>query len=737
MTRFFLFPLIYLSVFVTGSAGLIYQVTWQKYLQRLLGSDNIATAIILGVFLGGLSLGYYLCGILTTRIRNHLRAYAVLELIIGGWCLLFPVFFDQINALSASWGFHYPFWIIIQGMIASFILMGIPTICMGGTIPFLTRALTTHLAKATAVNSLVYAVNTAGAFAGALLAGFYLIPAYGLPLTIMGASLINILTFLFFYGISKYRNNFNLEDPPAADSHPPQPPPAAESDGHISVFALYATAFLSGFYVMTLENVFIRLAALSFGSSSYSFSLIISIFIFCIAVGSFFVSRLRVIRANYLFINQLAIALGLAAIYLGLDSMPYLAHLIRISFQSNMAGFWSYYLALFLILLTILFLPVSLMGATLPLIFHGLRRDMATLGKHAGYIFSCNTLGSLLGSLAGGVLLFSLFDIPAVYLVAVMLAALSALLLATRLGRNYLLPAGALLSLILIMLITSPFYDKSHFKLGTFRSTGVLDFSFAGPKVFFEKFSLGRMIFYRDGVTATVSVLEDNREDREGRKGKAIIVNGKSDSHTIGDTHTLKLLAHLPLLLSQRIEDVLIIGMGTGVTAGEATLYPEVKRIDVAEISPQVIEAQAHFRDFNRDLLKDSRVSIMLGDALRIMTRSEKKWDVIISEPSNPWTAGVDQLFTREFYRKAKGQLQENGLFLQWLHLYSADMKMLGMVFNTLQQEFPHIRVFFGNPKDLLILASSSPLGEENIRNAERVLAGNAKVRDSLQELNK
>ncbi len=207
-------------------------------------------------------MGYYLCGILTTRIRNHFRAYAILELIIGGWCLLFPVFFDQINALTASWSFRYPYWTVIQGLACSFLLMGIPTICMGGTIPFLTRALATRLAKATEVNSLVYAVNTAGAFAGALLADFYLIPAYGLPLTMMGASLINILTFLFFYGISKYWQNFNLEDPSSGEGDSAATSPV-DADRPVALFALYATAFLSGFYVMTLENVIIRLAALS------------------------------------------------------------------------------------------------------------------------------------------------------------------------------------------------------------------------------------------------------------------------------------------------------------------------------------------------------------------------------------------------------------------------------------------------------------------------------------------
>lgn len=735
MNRLFLIPLIYLFVFVTGSAGLIYQVVWQKYLQRLLGSDNIATAIILGVFLGGLSIGYWLCGLLSARVRNHFRAYAILEFLIGAWCLVFPVFFDRIESLTASWSFQYPFWIIIQGLIASFILMGIPTVCMGATIPFLTRALTVRLAAATHVNSLVYAVNTAGAFVGVILAGFFLVPAYGLPLTIMSASLINIVVGLFFYGLAKYRANFNLEVPaPALDPLAEQEAVAPRCD--IPLFALYATAFLSGFYVMSLENVLIRLSALSFGSSSYSFSLVVAIFIFCIALGSFAVNRLKVIRKGYLFINQLVIALGLTAIYFLLDLWPYFAHLIRAGFQSNIVGFWLYYLALFLGLFTLLILPVAMMGATLPLIFHNMRRDLATVGLHAGYIFSCNTLGSLLGSIIGGVLFFSVFDIPSVYLLSVILATLSAILLAPGLGRRYLIPACSLFLLVLFLAVWTPFYEKSHFRLGTFRNTQLTNVSLSGPEVFFREFSKTNLIYYRDGVTATVAVLEDLRVDSRGAKGKAIIVNGKSDSHTIGDACTLKLLAHLPLLLSPSARDILIIGLGTGVTAGEATLYPEIKQIDVAEMSAEVVLAQEHFRDFNRNLLADSRVQIHLGDALRIMERGEKKWDVIISEPSNPWTAGVDQLFTREFYQKAKLRMKENGIFVQWLHTYSADNMMLGLVFNSMVKEFPYVRAFVGNPQDILILASTTPLTAANVALAEKTLAANKPVADSLRELN-
>ncbi len=194
---------IYFFILLTGAAGLIYQVTWQKYLSRLLGSDSVATAIILATFLGGLSLGYYLCGKLTTRVKRHFIAYAFLEGIIGLWCLFFPYIFRSVDYFTKYWGFSPPIMIIFQGVLCSILLMGVPTICMGGTIPFLTRGISKNLLEATRVHATVYGVNTAGAFLGTLLAGFYLIPNYGLPATMVKTSILNLGAFFFFLILPK------------------------------------------------------------------------------------------------------------------------------------------------------------------------------------------------------------------------------------------------------------------------------------------------------------------------------------------------------------------------------------------------------------------------------------------------------------------------------------------------------------------------------------------------------
>lgn len=727
---------IYFFIFLTGAAGLIYQVTWQKYLSRLLGSDSVATAIILATFLGGLSLGYYLCGKLTTRIKKHFIGYALLEGIIGVWCLFFPHLFKGVNYVTKYWSFSPPIMIICQGILCSVLLMGVPTICMGGTIPFLTRGISKNLVEATKVHATVYGVNTAGAFAGALLAGFYLVPRHGLPMTMVNTSFLNFAAFLFFLATPRLLKPIEFPGEPSKiiDEAVSEISPALP---RFPAFLLYSIAFLSGFYVMSLENVLIRITNLSLGSSSYSFSIIVSVFILSIAAGSFVVGSLKQISRWLLYVNQIFISIFLLIIFITLDKWPYWAHLIRISFQSNIVGFWGYYVYVFLGLALILILPIGLMGATVPIIFHELKRDLTKVGQHSGMILSWNTAGNLTGSLIGGIVLYYFLNNRGVFLTAASLAALSACLAGWHLSKKYVLPAVPLLIIICYMGFFPSLYNQSHFITGTFRFRTPLNFSFGGLNNFFNKLNEGfEVVYYNDGPTATVAVTKDRKNfPLFDKKSMALFVNGKSDSSTIGDIYTIKLLAHIPALLAEKRNNVMVVGLGTGVTAGELILYPDIERIDVAEISPSVVEALPYFHQFTHAVHRDPRVKIHIGDAFRIIGRSQKKWNIVISEPSNPWVTGVDSLFTREFYRLVKNHLSENGVMMQWAHTIIASPRMIEMILNTIQQEFKYSHVFLGG-SDLLILASNKPVSCRNLIQAEAVLKNNEKVKQSLQDIN-
>ncbi|QTA92402.1 fused MFS/spermidine synthase [Desulfonema magnum] len=739
--------LVYTVVFITGLTGLVYQVAWQKYLGRLLGSDTIATATILAVFLGGLSLGYYICGRFTTQVRNQFKAYAVLEGIIGIWCLNFPMVFKVVESLTREWHFSPPPVMILQGFFCSVILMGIPTICMGGTIPFLTRGLSGHIGEATRIHASVYAVNTAGAFIGTLLAGFYLIPNHGLPVTVKGTAFLNLGAFLFFYFIPGKGQGARGEGEPALSN------PQSQITNHKlqitnrkSPAILCAIAFLSGFYVMTLENVLIRISNLSFGSSSYSFSLIVSVFILSIAMGSYVVGRLKDIPRHLLFTNQLLITITLLIVYLSLDTWPYWAHLIRGSFPSDISAFSTYYLNVFAALALILILPIGLMGATVPIAFHEIKRDLKNVGKHSGILFSLNTIGNLVGSLVGGIFFYYYFNNARVFLCAALLAAISTFLATVEKIRNpkirnqkSKLLSLALIITVLVFFIWAPFYDEDHFMVGTFTQKRLLSYSQDGPDDFFRKWNSKRDLkFYKDGPMATVAVTEHPYPPGSptAQKSLSIVVNGKSDSSTIGDAYLLKLLAHLPALLAEKRENTMVVGLGTGVTAAELTLYPDIESIDVAEISPSVVEVLPYFREFTYDLHLNPKARILMGDAFRILKRSEKKWDIILSEPSNPWVTGVDLLFTQEFYKLVREHLTENGILAQWIHTYFADPSMLGMIINTVSQEFDQCRVFMATPGDMILLASDKSFSLRDIRKAQETLNTNEAVRASLDKIN-
>lgn len=219
---------------------------------------------------------------------------------------------------------------------------------------------------------------------------------------------------------------------------------------------------------------------------------------------------------------------------------------------------------------------------------------------------------------------------------------------------------------------------------------------------------------------------------RGRRRPLAIFVNGKSDSNTFGDRETLRLSAHIPGLWARRRSNVMIIGLGTGCTAGEFTLYPDVQRIDVAEISPTVIEALPLFRLWNRNVAEDPRLHVEQGDALRVLRRTKKIWDIVVSEPSNPWVTGTDQLFSREFYHLVRGHLTKDGFLLQWVQAYSIDREGFGIIMNSLKTEFRNVYLFRGTTGDILVLANDRKLAREDRLRAEASWQELDEVRASL-----
>lgn len=694
--------------FLTGFTALIFQNTWHRYLNYLLGSQSQATAMILAVFLGGMSIGYFLYGHLSQKFPHHLfKIYGATEIFIGVWAIFSPAIFQIIFEVKID-GF-------LTELGLSLVLIGLPTILMGGTIPVLTQALSQDLNSATRVHSQIYAFNTFGAALGSFVAGFYLLPTLGLPLSLFYMGLINVLTGIIFYSLENF-----LWKEKTILSEPASPVEKTEASPFKWVWVV---VFISGFVTLGLEVLLIRLVGLSIGASSYAFSIIVGIFVFCIALGGWVVGTFKKIS-----IQAIGFLLGLTGIsllllYRSIETWPYYSYVIRALFSRAPHAFSIYHATVSLVIAGALLVPILLCGSALPLCFNFVKRSFNSLGSKAGSLYAVNTLGCALGSLLAGYYLLFWFNISEIFLFLIYLIAFSGILSLgfswKQMGKS---PQLGLLAVFLVFLVAlsqqSP-WDNQRFSKGTFRSFGTLSPTFELFKVAADKLPL---MFYRDGPSATVSVIGDPIDKKERTENIAILVNGKVDAHTSGDLVTMQLTGHIPILFAENPEKVCVIGFGSGVTAGVAGLYKDVRKIDLVEINPAVIEAGRLFQTFNYQALTNPKIRVLLSDAFRHFRNVSDPYDVIISEPSNPWMVGVENLYTREFYQLANSRLSENGVFLQWFHGYSFSLKAAALVLNTFRSIFPYYHVFNFQNTDFAILGSKTPIDYGRLKIMEQRL---------------
>jgi predicted membrane-bound spermidine synthase len=689
---------------LTGFSGLTYEVAWEKYLATLVGSHAEATASVLGIFLGGLSLGYWVFGRVTGRIINRalergrtprlLFGYGVVEASIGAWVLLFPFFFDGVQALSlfllhggGGVGFAADVRLCV-------LLIGPPTVLMGGTIPFLTQALPRSLDDATRTHALVYGCNTAGAFVGALCAGFVLIPRLGLATVMWAMGSINLIAGALFVLLGW------LHRSGAVSAH------ATREEGPaLDRLAGYAAiALLVGFAMMTLQAVLNRIGALALGSSPFTFSMVVAVFVACIAIGSLAVSALPRIPRQTLPASLWALFLILCFLYGTLENAPYWALRVRALFSREDADFHPFHLAAFASLFALIGPAVVLSGATLPLIFHRIRDRVGELGAAAGSLYAWNTLGSLLGALIGGYVLLFFLDLHHVYRIALAALTVAAVWATIETSRAARAPMTALLLVpTLSALALLPAWRPERLSAGLFRKTTAVYVGSKGPDAVFEERAkvMGEVISYEDDPTASIAVFEN---PAPGRRSRSLYTNGKSEGATQGDVVTFVLSGLIPELLAERVERAFVIGFGTGLTVGALADLDDTRVVDVAEISPAVVRAAPLFDSANHAASKHPKVRIVRSDAYRALRRSPDRYDVIASEPSNPWVAGIELLYSQEFLRAARERLRPGGVYGQWIHYYEMDDETLELVLRTFNSVFESVAVWNLLSGDLLIL---------------------------------
>lgn len=691
--------------FFSGACALIYQITWMRLFRLAMGNTVFTSATVLTAFMAGLALGSWVAGRLADRTGRPLRAYAYLEVLIGLCGLaMIPAF----NALEPVYGWLYHgldgtgIWLGVGRFLASAALLALPTTLMGATLPLLSRFTTQRLESMGRDLGRLYALNTLGAALGAALTGFLLVPALGVQTTLWAAAGGNLLIGALAFALPDASSASAPADEPSAELRAKPPPSRGD------VAALWALG-LTGFASMIYEVSWTRTLSLLIGSSVYAFTLMLVAFICGLGLGSMVLAgwidrRARLFRTLAL----LELAVGLTALLV--EPLFGLLPLAVVELVNRYAGsFGLLHLSEFLMAFGLMFLPTFAAGGIFPAAAKLYTRHLATVGKSVGDAYAANTLGAVLGAFAGGFLLIPLIGVQA--------SILAATTLNIGLGIYFLWRDGLLSrplfrvlapGLLLLPLAVSrlPAWDVAllnsapYLYAGQYQSAARL----AGQGVAHAIGQGRRLLYAEEGMTATVTVW-DLRGERFMR------VNGKVIASSQGkDLRSHSLLAHLPLLLHEDPQQVLIIGLGCGISLGAAQRHP-VASIDCVELSPEVVEATELFSEVNQDALADPRTRMIVGDGRNHLALAEGRYDVIISQPSNLWIAGMADLFTREFFHDCRQKLAPGGLVGIWLQAYALEPEDVQTIVATFADAFPHVVLWELMPGiDYLLVGSAAPV---------------------------
>ncbi len=710
-------PLILAFLLVSGSCGLIYEILWMKMLTLVIGNTVFSITTVLTAFMGGLALGSFLAGRFIDKIKDPLRTYGILEGGIGAYALLLPLFIAGTEPL---------FRIIYQSIDPSFyafsllrffvcgIILLVPTTLMGATLPVLSKYFVerpTHLGWTV---GMLYGVNTFGAVLGSFAAGFVLIPILGITWTIYGAALINLSIAASVFILCKKSVQAEHCESKERLKRKKQKRERVEEVvqegwGAITLVVMLGIG-VSGIAAMIYQIAWTRVLSLSIGSSVYAFSLIVTAFISGLALGSLIISKFIDRRRDMvlgLALTQGAIGLSALLIVPVLGRLPiYIAE--RVLYSSN--SFKYVHFAEFAIIFGLILIPTFMMGAAVPMAIKICTTDVRRVGRFFGNVYAVNTLGAIIGSFIAGFFLIPWLGAQNSILIAVAMNITAAgiiLLYAPTLSLSRRF-AGALVTAAIALLVWFP--------ISTWDATILT----SGPYLYFDRYrdtsaskridlevamKEGRqLLFFKEGLHTVVSVEKTSEGDL------ALEINGKTDATARDDAATQLMLGHLPLLLHQGAENVLVIGLGSGMTLGAVAQHP-VKAVDVVEIEAAVVDASKYFQDFTGDSLNDPRVNLIVADGRNHLALTSRQYDVIISEPSNPWISGMANLFTREFFELAKQRLRMGGVMCQWVHAYSMSSVDFKTIVRTFHAVFPIVTVWeadlgadyllIGSPQDL------------------------------------
>lgn len=697
----------------SGATGLIYEVLWMRMLGLVFGATTLAVSTVLAAFMGGLALGSALAGRLAHRIRKPLSVYGWMEIGIAIYALLVPFLFRWVDNLYALiWQQFQPgfFTFSLWRFALSCLMLLVPTTLMGATLPVLSAALLRSLGQGSTAVTRLYACNLAGAIVGTLAAGFLLLPAFGVRITIVIAAAINLIVGLIALALQK-----RLVVTPAAQ------PVFVNTDRH--PFWFFA-AIASGFVTISTQVSWTRILTMIIGSSTYAFSIVVALFLIGLAVGAWFVGRKD--RSAHLrrmmIVVEVLTAFSLLLSLFVVNRLPWL--LITLGRNLQISS-WAGLLGLQIMSATLLILvPALLMGMVMPLVLVWATGDPERAVGRVGRAYAVNTIGAIAGAFLTG---FVLIPITSTKFGLILSAAMCVVVagLAYKPAETVREPAlmrslaiGAIPIVIFILMVVAPPMNLADLSIGAYDTlVRELARTREGPTENAEQPvgpNIHKLLMYDEGPTATVTVRQDGDII-------SMAINGRTNaSDSMFDMPTQVMLGQLPLLVAPRLENGLIIGYATGVTVGSMLQSP-IQSVTCIELEPGTVSGSRFFQHVNNRPLDDPRASLIIDDARTFLRVTPNRYDIIVSEPSHPWVPGVANLFTREFFELGRDRLNEQGIFVQWVQIYQLSTESLRSVLATYHKVFPHVLMFRvgGRGKDLLLMGSNQPLNLDRL--SERI----------------
>jgi spermidine synthase len=713
------FPALLTCFFLSGAAGLIDQVVWSKALGLVFGHTAYAVATVLAVFMGGLAAGSAWLGPWSEKRNRPIALYGWIELGVAATAAVSLAGLALVRALYTA---AYPYAagngaiLLALRFVGAALVLFLPTFLMGGTLPVLVRGLVKSSAELGSRLSRLYWINTSGAVAGTFAAGFLLLPTLGLRRTLAIAVGLNVIA-----GALALRLSRDEQETPAQAAFPAKSYAQPRTQPPRLLLVCFA---LVGATAMSYEIGWTRLLSTQLGSSTYAFTLMLGTFLAGIVLGSALFelwSRKHATTSKTFALTQTLTALAALAFLI------FFTHLIEVLppiLRATHESFRGLVLAQF-VTSALAMLPTSVVfGFNFPAAMLLIAGPQSSTGPGAGSAvgraYAWNTLGAIIGAVAAGFWLLP--QLGSFQLIAatagVNLALAAALSLAAeRHPRRFIALALNLFLLIAAGLVgfSNYFYDPAVASFNTVMYWNLYDRPLS-PR---ENAHLVDVVYFKDGLNSTISVAKTDDYI-------SLRTNGKVDASN-HDAVTQLLVGHLGALahLPRR---VLLIGFGSGMTASALVEYPEMERLDIVEIEPAVLAAAPLLTQLNRNVLQDPRVHVTLDDARNFLFTTRDRYDLIISEPSNPWIAGVATLFTSEFYRAVQARLAPGGVFVQWVQAYSLYPEDLKMLIATFLGEFRGATLWHGDAPDLILMAPTPPAGEI-LRRARELY-----IRSSLQE---